>query len=193
MVSLSALATQNVINGFPYSSLASYEMLRDSYATSTRQTAFVETVSQRRARVDFLAHNQRRGDQRVESWVKEQASVATTSIMPPTTTAAAKSRGHRRNRFSLISSNQIQPLGVGQAHSPSRKPLHYHPAAHITPIPEDEEPYIVYSTPLIVQPSAMTRTQPPINEPYVLYSTPSLSTATPRQTHLPDLVSIPEE
>ncbi|ESK96703.1 hypothetical protein Moror_6720 [Moniliophthora roreri MCA 2997] len=180
-------------------------MLRDSYSysgTSARQSAFVETPRQKRARVDFLQHKkQGDDDRRIETWVKEQAFVAATNKMAAVT--AARSRGHRRNRLSVVSSTDLKDHLVGEDSSPlgsPRKAQQYYPAAHITPIPEDEESYFVYSTPLIVQPRAPAKVLP-VNEPFMPYSAPASSKAalassrssSRHQPHLSDLGSIPEE
>ncbi|KAG7087698.1 hypothetical protein E1B28_013645 [Marasmius oreades] len=106
---------------------SSYNMLSHSYASSSRQQPFVESPAQRRARRQFLA-NQSTGEHKVQTWLKSQSTYTVTP--GPRVAPSPSVKGHRRNRHSILETR----------------------AYHLTSIPEDE-PYILYSTPLPQKPS----------------------------------------
>ncbi|KAL0574447.1 hypothetical protein V5O48_007511 [Marasmius crinis-equi] len=183
-----------------------FDMLPSSYTSSGRQSAFVESPAQRRARVVFI--NQQQGastgnDQRVQSWVKSQSSYTVSSprmATPPSNKpSVARSKGHSRNRHSISSADDLKEhlhLGAdkkpekGHSYSPRTSPtaLHY-PALHLSSIPEDE-PYVFYSTPITMpfvqsQPRSSTATEDALHT--------SRGTVKRHQRHLSDLMSIQEE
>lgn len=176
-----------------------FDMLPQSYTTSSRQSAFVESPAQRRARVAFIINpGVPGGSDRVHSWVKSQSSYTVPSKMssPSSSSASAgRSRGHRRNRHSVSSSDDLKthvyPDSDSKKHqrsssySPRTSPtrLHY-PAYHLSSIPEDE-PYIFYSTPITV-PLVQVHSKSPATE--------GASPKTKRhRRQLSDLLAIPEE
>ncbi|KAJ8075148.1 hypothetical protein PM082_019476 [Marasmius tenuissimus] len=197
-------ATNNLVSFGSASVPFSFNMLPDSYTISSRQSAFVESPAQRRARVVFIMNPAAPGgSDRVQSWVKSQSSYTNTSKMssPPSPSASTgRSKGHRRNRHSISSSDDLKshlyPSNDkkhqrSSSYSPRTSPttLHY-PAYHLTSIPEDE-PYIFYSTPITV-PLLQTHQKSSAIEGAA--PSPSHSDRTKRhQRHLSDLMAIPEE
>ncbi|KAE9388497.1 hypothetical protein BT96DRAFT_981046 [Gymnopus androsaceus JB14] len=125
---LFALSGSSVYHHLPSPSSLSNSLLapvlldQPSFTPSPRQSSFIETSSQRRARVAFLQkQNNREGEKRVENWVREQVQQSAFMI-----TAAQMSA----EKVKLILGRMLKDSSD---------------LSSITE--EEEEPYIFYSTP----------------------------------------------
>ncbi|KAF9078298.1 hypothetical protein BDP27DRAFT_1309367 [Rhodocollybia butyracea] len=146
------------------------------FTLSHRQHAFVESPAQRRARVAFL-QKQEDTERRVDNWVREQ--VEQSAFMTTMSPGNAKVKGHKRNpslrREGALAVKAVpDELLLGHLLKDSRN------LSSITE--EDEEPYILYSTPSPQFPTAAAVPSSPAR------STKKIS----HYRRLSDLEAIPE-
>ncbi|KAJ3981613.1 hypothetical protein F5890DRAFT_1534500 [Lentinula detonsa] len=163
-----------------------------SFTSSSRQQPFVETPAQRRARVAFSQKDNHEGErrvERVESWVRDQAQhsafMVKSAKMLSENEKAYKGHKRRSGTSSYRREGAFAPklvpdeIILGRMFKDSSNVL--------SSITEEEEPYILYSTPI-------PRYSMPA--PYYNNTHPSPTNSSRKPSHqrrLSDLEAIPEE
>ncbi|KAJ3727341.1 hypothetical protein DFJ43DRAFT_1156965 [Lentinula guzmanii] len=161
-----------------------------SFTSSSRQQPFVETPAQRRARVAFLQKENHEGErraERVESWVRDQAQHSAFMVKPAKMLSESEKvyKGHKRGSGTYRREGAFAPklvpdeIILGRMFKDSSNVL--------SSITEEEEPYILYSTPI-------PRYSMPAPYYNITHLSPTNSSRKPsHQRRLSDLEAIPEE